>query len=82
MQLINQYSMLLGGIVILGLAVFVFLRRGFKPRDGLMLLALAVGLFAVWMVIRPEQANTSELAEFQSHIGQGQAVLVEMQSSY
>ena len=74
--------MLWGGIFILGLAAFMFLRKGFKLRDGLMLLALVIALVAVWMVIRPEQANTSELAEFQSHIGQGQAVLVEMQSPY
>jgi hypothetical protein len=82
MEIVNQYSMLLSGLVILGLAVFVFLRRGFKLRDGMMLLALAVGLFAVWMVIRPEQASTNELAEFRSQIGWGQAVLIEMQSPY
>jgi len=74
--------MLLGGIAILGLATFVFLRKGFKPRDGIVLLLLTIALFAVWMFIRPEQANTDELADFRSQIGQGQAVLVEMQSPY
>ena len=82
MQLINQYSMFWGGIITLGLAAFAILHKGFKPRDGIILLVLAVGLFFVWVLIRPEQANTNELAEFRSQIGQGQAVLVEMQSPY
>jgi hypothetical protein len=82
MQLINQYSMLWGGVLILGFTVFMFFRKGFKARDGIILLVLTIAIFAIWMVIRPDQANTSELAEFQSQIGQGQAVLVEMQSPY
>jgi len=82
MEIINQYSMLLSGIAILGLVIFVFIHKGFKPRDSIVLLLLALALFAVWMFIRPEQANTDELAEFRSQIGQGQVVLVEMQSPY
>lgn len=74
--------MLLTGIFILGLTAFVLLRRGIKPKDGIKLLVLAVALFVGWLVIRPEQASTNELAEFRSQIGQGQAVLVEMQSPY
>ena len=82
MQIINQYSMLWGGIVILSLAALVFLRKGIKPRDGIKLFALFLALFVVWLVIRPERASTNEMAEFQSKIGQGQAVLLEMQSPY
>jgi len=82
MQIFNQYSMLLSGIFILGLAAFVFLRKGIKPKDGIKLLILAVVLFVTWLALRPEQASTNELTDFQSQIGQGQAVLVEMQSPY
>lgn len=82
MEIIIQYSMLWGGLFILGLAAFMLLRKGFKPKDGIMLFVLAVALFIGWLVIRPEQASTNELVEFQSQIGQGQAVLVEMQSPY
>jgi len=82
MQIFNQYSMLLSGIFILGLAAFVILRKGIKLQDGIKLLALAVALIVVWLALRPEQASTNELGEFQSQIGQGQAVLVEMQSPY
>jgi len=74
--------MLWGGVAILSLAAYVFLRKGFKTRDGIVLLVLAVGLAAVWTFIRPERASTNELGEFQSQIGHGQAVLVEMQSPY
>ena len=74
--------MLLSGIFILGLAAFVLLRKGIKPKDGITLFVLAVALFGIWLFLRPEQASTSELTEFQSQIGQGQAVLVEMQSPY
>ena len=82
MEAVNQYSMLWGGVFILGFTAFMFLRKGFKPSDGIILLVLTIALFAVWMVIRPDRANTDELSEFQSKIGQGQAVLVEMQSPY
>ena len=82
MEILNQYSMLLSGIFILGLAALVFLRGGINLKNGIGLLAVALALFAAWLVLRPEQASTNELAEFQSQIGQGQAVLVEMQSPY
>ena len=74
--------MLLSGIFILGVATFVFLRKGIKPKDGIKLLALGAALFVAWFALRPEQASTNEMTEFQSQIGQGQAVLVEMQSPY
>jgi len=82
MEIVNQYSMLWGGVLLLCLAAFVFLRKSFKLRDGIILFALAIALVTVWMFIRPEQASTNELEEFLSQIGQGQAVLVEMQSPY
>jgi len=74
--------MLWSGVIILSVAAFVFFRKGIKPKYGIKLLALAVALFVAWLALRPEQATTNELAEFQSQIGQGQAVLVEMQSPY
>lgn len=82
MQIFNQYSMLLSGIFILSVVAVVLLRKGIKPKDGIKLLALAVVLFVTWLILRPEQASTTELGKFQSQIGQGQAVLVEMQSPY
>jgi hypothetical protein len=82
MQIVNQYSMLWAGIFIVVLAAFVFLRKGIKLNNGIWLFAVLAALFASWLFLRPEKASTNELAEFQSQIGQGQAVLIEMQSPY
>ena len=82
MQLVNQYSMLWAGVFIVALAAFVFLRKGVKLKNGIGFLSLIVVLFVIWLFLRPEKASTNELAEFQSQIGQGQTVLVEMQSLY
>lgn len=82
MVILNQYSMLLSGIFILGLTALVFLRKGINLKNGIGILVVALVLFAAWLLLRPEQASTNGLAEFRSQIGQGQAVLVEMQSPY
>ena len=70
------------GVFIMVLAGFAFLRKGAKLKNGIGLLFLVVALFVAWLFLRPEKASTNELMEFQSQIGQGQAVLVEMQSPY
>ena len=82
MVTINLYSMVWGGLIILGMAVFFILRRGFKPRDGIKLIALTLALLVAWVLLRPQQASTTELAQFQAQLGQGQAMLLEMQSPY
>ena len=82
MEIINQYSMLLSGLFILELTALVFFRRGINLKNGIGLLAVALALFTAWLFLRPEQASTYQMAEFRSQIGQGNAVLVEMQSPY
>ena len=82
MEIINNYSMLWIGIIILGLAAFLLLRKGFKSKDGIKLAVLAVALLIVWLLLRPQQASTTELAQFQEQLGGGLAVLLEMQSPY
>ena len=82
METINHYSMVWGGLIILGMAVFFMLRRGFKPKDGIKLIALALDLLVAWLFLRPQQASATELEQFQAQLGQGQAVLLEMQSPY
>jgi len=82
MELINQYSMLWGSILVLVLAAFFMLRKGFKSRDGIKLLVLAAVLLGGWFILRPQQATTTEYAQFQAELGQGQALLLELQSPY
>ncbi len=82
MEIINNYSMLWSGIFILGAAAFFFLRKGYEPKSGFKLVVLTAILLVGWLVLRPEQASTTEFAQFKSELGQGQIVLLEMQSPY
>jgi hypothetical protein len=82
MDIINHYSMLWSALIILALAAFILLRRGFKAKNGLILLILAVVLLAGWFVLRPQRASADELTVFQAELGQGQNVLLELQSPY
>ena len=82
MEIINHYSMLWSGVIILAVGVFIILRKGYKPKDGLKLLGLAAILLVAWMFLRPQQASTNEYVQFQSELGQEQAVLLELQSPY
>jgi hypothetical protein len=78
MQLINHYSMVWFGIFVFGLVAFFLLRDGFKSSDAFVLSAVLVGLSSIWLVLRPERGQLSPLAE----VGQGQAVLMELQSPF
>ncbi len=82
MVIVNNYSMLWGGILILGLAVFFLLRKGSRSKNGLKLILIAAALFVSWLVLRPDQATISEITQFKGELGQGQAVLLELQSPY
>ena len=82
MEIINHYSMLWIGIIILGLAAFVLLRKGIKSKDVIKLAVLAVVLLIAWLLLRPQQASTTEIAQFQAQLDQGLSVLLEMQSPY
>lgn len=82
MAIVNHYSMLWGAVFILGLAAFFLLRKGYKPESGLKLILIAVVLLLGWFLLRPPGASTTELAQFQAEFGQGQSVLLELQSPY
>ena len=82
MEFINHYSMLWSGVLILAVAAFFFLRKGYEPKNGLKLVVLTAILLVGWLVLRPEQASTNEFAQFKAELGQGQIVLLELQSPY
>ncbi len=82
MGIINHYSMLWGGAIVFGFALIYFLRKGFRPRAGLMLGAIALLLVGGWLFVRPEQATTTQMEAFKANLGQGKAVLLELQSPY
>ena len=82
MELINQYSIVWSGILILGAAAFFLLRKDYSLKNGLKVVGIAAVLLVGWLVIRPQQASTTELTQFKAEIGQGQSVLLELQSPY
>ncbi len=82
MEIINQYSILWSGILILGAAAFFLLRKDYSLKSSLKVVGIAAVLLVGWLVIRPQEASTTELAQFKAEIGQGQSVLLELQSPY
>jgi hypothetical protein len=82
MQFINQYSMLWTSVILLGVISFVLLRKGVTLERGLIILGAAVLFFGIWLGLRPDQATTVDLGDFQSELGNGQSVLLELQSPY
>ena len=82
MEFINHYSMLWSGVLILAVAAFFLLRKGYEPKSGFKLVVLAAILLVGWLVVRPEQASTTEFSQFEAELGQGQTVLLELQSPY
>ncbi len=82
MELINQYSIVWSAILILGAAAFFLLRKDYSFMSGLKVVGIAAVLLVGWLVIRPQQASTTELTQFKAEIGQGQSVLLELQSPY
>jgi len=82
MQLINHYSMIISFVFILGLTAFFTLRDGAQTRDYYILTALAAMLFVAWIILRPATDTAETKSEFESTLGQGQPVLLELQSPF
>ena len=82
MQLINHYSMVWFGVFVIGLVAFFLLRDGFKRSDAFILIAVLVGLSAIWLILRPERGQSSPSSELFADVGQGLAVLLELQSPF
>lgn len=82
MRFLNQYSMLWSSLIILAVAAFLLLRRGVNRMRVLGIIGISALLLAGWIFLRPDPANTTDLAQFQAEIGGGQTVLLELQSPY
>lgn len=81
-ELINHYSMIWSGIFVLVLAALFVFRKGFQLNKVLLLIGIAAVLLAGWFILRPQQATTTELVQFNAELGQGRSVLLELQSPY
>lgn len=82
MQFINHYSIVITFVFVFMLTAFFTLRGGAQPRDFYLLAALAAALFAAWTFLRPTAKDAETTSEFQASLGQGQPVLLELQSPF
>ena len=82
MQIINQYSLFVFGLVGL-IAVALVLMRSGKGRGRVAVLAVvALALLAGWMAVRPTATPVAAVSQVRAQIGQGLPVLLELQSPY
>ena len=82
MQIVNQYSLLLGALIFFSLAAFLLLRRGVNLRALLSLGLVSLVMVVGWVLIRPTQSEETNPAEVEAQIGAGTPVLLEFQSPY
>jgi hypothetical protein len=82
MQIINQYSLIILGLVGL-IAVALVLTRNGKGRGRMAVVAVvALALLAGWVAVRPTATPAAAVSEVHAQIGQGLPVLLELQSPY
>lgn len=83
MQIINQYSAIWIGVILVIVAGFFLLRRRPKWQNYLVLGLVVVALFTAWSFLHPRQSSQQvSAAQVQANIGQGTPVLLEFQSPY
>jgi hypothetical protein len=82
MVFVNQYSILWTSLILFAVISYFLLRKGFSLQRGLVLLGIGLALVAGWLIIRPQQASTNDLGQFEAELGAGRAVLLELQSPY
>lgn len=82
MELVNHYSIIWTAVFAFAIAAVIVFRKGIQPRRGIILLGIAALLFIGWLVIRPPPAITAEYPQFQARLGQGQVILLELQSPF
>ncbi len=82
MQIINQYSLIIFGLVGLIAMALVLMRSG-KGRGRIAMLAvIALALLAGWVAVRPTATPVAAVSQVRAQIGQGLPVLLELQSPY
>jgi hypothetical protein len=82
MQIINQYSLVILGLVGLIAVALVLMRNG-NGRGRMAVVAfVALALLAGWVAVRPTATPAAAASEVRAQIGQGLPVLLELQSPY
>ncbi len=81
-RIFNQFSFILGGLILLATAALLLLRRGFTPIKGLVFLVLTLLLVGAWVVLHPAAPSQRTADQIRAQIGAGQPVLLEFLSPY
>lgn len=81
-EILNQYSFLFLGALMIALAVYALFRRGFHRFDWLLLVVLAGLIFLAWWVMHPTATRLQDADAVRPKIGAGTPVLLEFQSPY
>jgi uncharacterized membrane protein len=82
MQIINQYSLIIFGLVGLITVALVLMRFG-KGRGRIAVLAvIGLALLAAGTAVRPTATPAAAVSQVRAQIGQGLPVLLELQSPY
>jgi apolipoprotein N-acyltransferase len=82
MQIINQYSLIIVGLIGLIAMALVLMRSGKRRGRMAVLAAIALALLAGWVAVRPTATPAAAVSQVRAQIGQGLPVLLELQSPY
>ncbi len=82
MSLINHYSILWGVAFLFALFAFVFRKDAAKKRKLYIVTGSVVVLLAFWFTARAQTGSTESASLLREQIGQGQPVLLELQSPF
>ncbi|MBT3190756.1 MAG: hypothetical protein HN736_03590 [Anaerolineae bacterium] len=82
MSLINHYSMLWGVAFLFGLFLFLFRKDDAKKKKLYAVTGVVVLLLAVWFTTRAQTGSKESALDLREEIGQGQPILLELQSPF
>jgi hypothetical protein len=82
MSLINHYSILWGVAFLFAIFVYIFRKDDAKKKRLYIVSGSVVVLLAVWFTMRAQTGNTEPASMLREQIGQGQPVLLELQSPF
>ena len=81
-RILNQFSFIIGAVVVVALAVVLLMRRGFTQGKGLLLGVLLLLLVVAWIILHPAGDRATDPAKVHQQIGAGKPVLLEFLSPY
>ncbi len=82
MSLINHYSILWGVVFLFALFAYIFRKDDAKKKKLFIATGIVVTLLAVWFTMRAQTGSTETASALRGQIGQGQPVLLELQSPF